>query len=146
MDAFSSTSTHVLTHSLSLTHVLTLTFSHSHTLTHSLTQSLTYSYSHFRTLTFTTLNQVHARGGGAARLFYLKRRAILNNQRSRLRWSSRCGQFTGISHIPGGGQPLLREGGPISYEARPSASFQPAKNGTLKHEMRIRCTREVDAS
>ena len=29
------------------------------------------------------------------------------------------GQFTRIGHIPGGGQPLLREGGPISYDARP---------------------------
>jgi len=37
----------------------------------------------------------------------------------------RVGQFTRIGHIPGGGLPLLREGGPISYEARPSASFQP---------------------
>ena len=41
----------------------------------------------------------------------------------RLRWFSRCGQFTRIGHIPGQGRPLLREGGPISYEARPS--FHP---------------------
>ena len=34
------------------------------------------------------------------------------------------GQFTRIGHIPGGGQPLLREGGPISYEATPFPSFQ----------------------
>ena len=31
----------------------------------------------------------------------------------------RFGQFTRIGHIPGGGQPLLREGGPISYDPRP---------------------------
>jgi len=40
----------------------------------------------------------------------------------RLPWFSRCGQFTRISHIPGGRRPLWREG---SYEARPSGSFQP---------------------
>ena len=38
-------------------------------------------------------------------------------------WFSRCGQFTRIGHIPGGGRPLLREGGPISYETTPSAFF-----------------------
>ena len=30
---------------------------------------------------------------------------------------SRCGPSTGIGHILGGGLPLLREGGPISYQA-----------------------------
>ena len=40
------------------------------------------------------------------------------------------GQFTRISHIPLGGRPLLREGGPISEEARPSASFQHARLAT----------------
>ena len=43
----------------------------------------------------------------------------------RLRWFSRCGQFTRIGHIPGEGRPLLRKDGPMSYEATPSASFQP---------------------
>ena len=32
-------------------------------------------------------------------------------------------QFTRIGHIPGGGRPLLRDGGPISYNAGPSLSF-----------------------
>ena len=40
-------------------------------------------------------------------------------QNRKLRWFSRCGPFTRIGHIAGGGRPLLREGGPISYEARP---------------------------
>ena len=31
--------------------------------------------------------------------------------------------LTRIGHIPGGGRPLLREGGPISYQSRPSATF-----------------------
>ena len=35
---------------------------------------------------------------------------------------SRCGQSSRISHIPGGWRPLLRESGPISCEARSSAS------------------------
>ena len=39
-------------------------------------------------------------------------------------WCS-FGHFTQIGHIPGGGRPLWREGGPISYEPRPSASFRP---------------------
>ena len=38
--------------------------------------------------------------------------------------SSHSGQFTRAGHIPGGGRPLLQEGGPISYEARPSPFFQ----------------------
>ena len=37
----------------------------------------------------------------------------------------RCGQSTPIAHIAGRGRPLLREGGPTSYEARPSGSCQP---------------------
>ena len=45
----------------------------------------------------------------------------LATRNRRLRWLSRCGQFTRI----GGKRPLLREGGPISYEAMPSGSFQP---------------------
>ena len=35
------------------------------------------------------------------------------------------GQFTQIGHIPGGRRPLLREGGPISYEPGPSRSSSP---------------------
>ena len=31
-----------------------------------------------------------------------------------------------IGHIPGGERPLLREGGPISYELRPSRSSSPS--------------------
>ena len=38
----------------------------------------------------------------------------------------RYSQFTRIGHVLGGGQPLWREGGPISYEARPSAFLQQA--------------------
>ena len=38
---------------------------------------------------------------------------------------SRCSQLTRIGHVPVEGRPLLREGGPISYEARPSGFFQP---------------------
>ena len=41
------------------------------------------------------------------------------------RWFSRCGPFTRIGHIPGGGRPLLRDGGPISYQARPSSLVNP---------------------
>ena len=41
-----------------------------------------------------------------------------------MHWFSRSGQFTRIGHVSGAGRPLLREGGPISYEARPSAFFQ----------------------
>jgi len=37
-----------------------------------------------------------------------------------LRWFSDRAQFTQIGHVPGGRRPLLREGGPISYEPRPS--------------------------
>ena len=48
----------------------------------------------------------------------------------RLRWFGRCGQFTRISHIPGEGRPLLREGGPISYEATTSVFFQPHSRPT----------------
>ena len=40
-------------------------------------------------------------------------------------WFSRCGHFTRFGQIPGGGRPLLREVGPISYEATPSAFSQP---------------------
>ena len=39
--------------------------------------------------------------------------------------TSHYSQFTRIGHVPGGVQPLLREGGPISYEATPSAVRQP---------------------
>ena len=70
----------------------------------------------------------------------------------RLRWFSRCGQFTRIGHIPGGGRPLLREGGPISYE---SASFHPnppASPPQRSHRRRTGgkrapppCTRSPDA-
>ena len=35
------------------------------------------------------------------------------------------GQVTRIYHIPGRRRPLWREGGPVSYEARPSGSFHP---------------------
>ena len=48
--------------------------------------------------------------------------------RPRNRWLhlfSRCSQCTRVGHVPGGGRPPLREGGPISYEARPSGFFQP---------------------
>ena len=31
-----------------------------------------------------------------------------------------------LTHVPGGGRPLLREGGPITYKARPSAFFSPS--------------------
>jgi len=34
-----------------------------------------------------------------------------------VKWFSRCGHFTRIGQITEGGRPLLREGGPISYEA-----------------------------
>ena len=35
-----------------------------------------------------------------------------------------CSQFTRIGHDPGGRRPLLRDGGPIIYRARPSAFFR----------------------
>ena len=38
---------------------------------------------------------------------------------------SRRSQFTRIGYVPGGGRPFWREGGTISYEARPSRRFQP---------------------
>ena len=41
-----------------------------------------------------------------------------------MRWFSPFGQFIRIGHIPGEGWPLLREVGPMSYEATPSASFE----------------------
>jgi hypothetical protein len=44
----------------------------------------------------------------------------------RLRWFILFGQFTRIGRISGGGRPLLQEGGPISYEQRPSPSSTPA--------------------
>ena len=44
---------------------------------------------------------------------------------NQLRWFGDEGEFTRMRHIPGGRRPLLREGGPISYEARPSPCFQP---------------------
>ena len=40
---------------------------------------------------------------------------------------------TRIGHIPGGGRPLLREGGPISSEARPSILFF-SSGGSLPSE------------
>ena len=55
-----------------------------------------------------------------------------NLKNTKLRWFSRCGQFTRIGHILGGGRPLLKEGGPISYMARPSGVFQPLSSNTLK--------------
>ena len=59
-------------------------------------------------------------GGGCGRCTWV----CTEVPRSRsLRWFSRCGPLTRIGHIPGVGRPLLREGGPISYEATPSASF-----------------------
>ena len=52
-----------------------------------------------------------------------KRSATINR---RLRQFSEKGQFTRISHIPGGGgRPLLREGGQTSYEAKPSGFCRP---------------------
>ena len=63
----------------------------------------------------------------------------------KLRWFSRCSQFTRISHVPGEGRPLLREGGPISYEATPSASFQPAARRGIRAVCRVAapaCVRE----
>ena len=39
--------------------------------------------------------------------------------------SSRFGHFTRIGHVPGGRGALLREGGPISYKARPSQCSCP---------------------
>ena len=35
-----------------------------------------------------------------------------------------------IGHVQGGGGARLRDGGPISYEPRPAAFFQPAPPGT----------------
>ena len=40
-----------------------------------------------------------------------------------LRCFRRFGQFTKIGRIPGGQRPFEREGGPVCYEAMPSASF-----------------------
>ena len=48
----------------------------------------------------------------------------LARREARLRCFSHFGDFTRCGHIPGGGRPLLREGGPISYEARPSDCFR----------------------
>ena len=45
--------------------------------------------------------------------------------RHALHLSGDKGQLTPIGHIPGGGQPRLREGGRISYEARTSGLFEP---------------------
>ena len=44
-----------------------------------------------------------------------------------MRWFSPFGKFTRIGHIPGEGWPLLREGGPMSYEARPSRCSIPLR-------------------
>ena len=41
-----------------------------------------------------------------------------------LGWSGRV-YGARIGHIPGGGRQPLREGGPISHEARPSKFLQP---------------------
>ena len=41
----------------------------------------------------------------------------------------RFGQFTRIGHILGGGGALLREDGPVSYEATPSPSSDAAPHG-----------------
>jgi len=48
-----------------------------------------------------------------------------STRNTRLRLFDRYSQFIRIGHVPGGGRPLLREGGPISYEATPSAFFLP---------------------
>ena len=39
--------------------------------------------------------------------------------------------LTRIGHIPGGRRPLLREGGPISYQPRSSASFPQREKGNI---------------
>ena len=48
-------------------------------------------------------------------------RSAMKNRR--LRWFSRFGPLTRNGHIPGRCRPLLREGGPISYQPRPEATF-----------------------
>ena len=48
-----------------------------------------------------------------------------NERNRRLPLISRCSHFTRIGHFPRCGRGRLREGGPISYVAWPSAFFQP---------------------
>ena len=58
-------------------------------------------------------------------------------------WFSRCGPFTQIGHIPGGGRPLLREGGPISYQPRPEATFPQVME---IHHVGSVCTADPDGT
>ena len=63
---------------------------------------------------------------------------------TKLRWFSRFCHFTRTGHIPGGGgRPLLREGGPFSYEARPSRCFSPIleRNVSLKSGFAVQIPR-----
>ena len=48
--------------------------------------------------------------------------------------ADRLGQFTRIGHISEGGRPLLREGGPISYEPRPSRSSTPKPSALTAYD------------
>ena len=45
----------------------------------------------------------------------------------RVCWCSRFGPLSRTGHIPGGWWPLLQQGGPISYQPRPSATFPQAQ-------------------
>jgi len=51
-----------------------------------------------------------------------------------LHTKSRYSQCTRIGHVPGEGRPLLWEGGPISYETRPSVCFLPTFQSTAVHK------------
>ena len=63
----------------------------------------------------------------------------------KIRWFSHIGQCTRSGHFPGRRRPLLREGGPISYEPRPSRCSSPnsSRGQALQHALALLPLREA---